>query len=64
MATKLGAFLKARGSKQADVAELLGISQTALSMKANGKTPFKQGEIERIKKHFDMTPEEIDRLFF
>lgn len=62
--TKLGMFLKGRGSTQNEAAAVLGISVTSMSGKAQGKTPFKQGEIKKLADHYKMTDGELREVFF
>lgn len=62
--TKLGDFLKKRGSTQNEAAALLGISVASVSGKARGKTPFKQGEIKKLAEHYEMTDSELREVFF
>lgn len=45
-------------------AKYIGISYNAVKDKFNGKYPFTQREIARIKVDFNLTPEQIDRYFF
>lgn len=46
------------------LAEALGISANTLSKKINNKAEFTQSEIDKIKKKYDLTPAEIDSIFF
>lgn len=61
--TRLKEFLKGRGSTQDEAAAVLGISKTALSNKATGKSPFKQSEIKKMVEVYEMTDEEIREVF-
>lgn len=45
-------------------AKYLGISFSALQNKLNGKIPFNQREIMKMKTDFSLTPDQIDRYFF
>lgn len=62
--TKIGRFLKSRGSSQLEAAEALGISSAAMSMKAKGKTSFKLDELRKLKEHYHMTGQEVLDVFF
>lgn len=62
--TRVGQFLKKRGSSQGEAASVLGISEPAFSAKANGKNAFKLCELQKLAKHYSMTSEEIIGLFF
>lgn len=64
MATKVGAFLKSKGSTQNEAAELLGISVQSFSGKVNNKQPFKLHEIKNLIQHYNMTKEDIWDVFF
>lgn len=46
------------------LAKSLGISETTLSAKLNGKAEFTRGEIEKIKLRYKLSAEEIDNIFF
>ena len=52
------------GDTRAALAEYLGISYQALNKKINGQADFKCGEIAKIKKRYNLRPEEIDYIFF
>ena len=62
--TKFGRFLGSRGSNQTEAAGLLGISVTAMSMKARGETNFKLDELRKLKAHYNMTGQEVLDVFF
>ena len=47
------------------LAEYLGISEQSVSAKINEKgSEFKQKEIAAIKARYNLTPEQIDSIFF
>ena len=53
------------GDTNKDLAELLGISEQSVSGKINEKgTEFKQGEIAKIKDHYNLSPEQVKSIFF
>ena len=62
--TRIGDFLKSRGSSQNEAAEVLGISVASMSMKANGTTNFKLSELRKLKERYGMTGEEVIDVFF
>lgn len=64
MATKIGSFLKSKGSTQNEAAGLLGISVQSFSNKVNRKQPFKQHEIKNLIQHYDMSKDDLWELFF
>lgn len=46
------------------LSKALGISNTTLSNKTNGKADFTRSEILKIKKRYSLSPEEVDSIFF
>lgn len=62
--TKMGRFLKSRGSTQNEAARIVGISKTAMSFKVRGYSDFKAEEIKKLADYYDMTNEEIASIFF
>ena len=53
------------GDTNKDLAEYLGISEQSVSNKINENgTEFKQGEIAKIKVRYNLTGEQVDRIFF
>ena len=58
--------MKLKGDNQSKLAEHLGISLSRLNAKINetGGAEFNQGEITKIKGRYDLTPEEVDDIFF
>lgn len=61
--TRIGQFLKSKGSTQGEAAELLGISRTSFSSKANGTFDFKASEIKKLAERYGMTACEIKDVF-
>ena len=47
-----------------DLAAKLGIAEVTARNKLNGKTPFKSWEIQEFKKAYNLTPAEVQKLFF
>lgn len=56
--------IKARGLRLDFIAEKLEISRQTLSDKINNKKQFKLGEIQTLVKVLNLTPEEVDDIFF
>lgn len=55
----------AHGDSQKFVAEnVLGISEQALSAKVNGDTDFKHSEIKLLIDRYDLTPDDVEKIFF
>ena len=48
-----------------DLAEFLEISEQSVSGKINEKgTEFKQGEIAKIRDRYNLSPEQVEAIFF
>lgn len=56
--------IKLNGDTQEELAEYLGITNSTLSFKINGKNDFLRAEIQLIKQRYNLTPQEIDQIFF
>ncbi len=58
--------MKLFGDTNASLAKAIGISPQRLSAKINetGGAEFVQGEIERIKDRYNLTPDEVNDIFF
>lgn len=62
---RLKSIMTLHGDTNRDVAEMLGISEQSFSCKINENgTEFKQGEITRIKDKYNLSPVEVDAIFF
>lgn len=62
---KLKSIMTLHGDKNKDLAELLGVSEQSISCKLNENgSEFKQGEIAKIKDKYNLSPEEVDAIFF
>jgi len=63
---KLKAVMILHGDTGTSLSEYLGISQATFSLKINGKrnSEFTQKEIQAIKDKYNLTPEEVDSIFF
>lgn len=55
--------VKEFGDTQGELAKILGISETTLSLKINGKAEFKQTEIRVIADRYSLTADDIKELF-
>lgn len=53
-----------RGDNQVKLANELGITETSLSYKFSGKTPFKSSEMEKIIQRYQLSADEIKEIFF
>lgn len=59
--SSIGQFLKEKGSNQREAAAVVGISQSAFSLKANG---FSKREIDKLARHYNMNDIEIKNVFY
>ena len=61
----LRSIMVLHGDTNRDIAELLDITEASFSAKINENgTEFKQGEISKIKEKYDLTPDQVDSIFF
>ena len=63
---ELEAVMKLYGDTGADLAQFLGIARSTFSAKINetNGAEFTQKEIMMIKERYDLTPEQLNRIFF
>lgn len=63
---RLKAKIREFGETQADLASAIGVSLSRLNAKLNctGGAEFGLGEIAAIKRHYHLTAEEVDLIFF
>ena len=61
---ELKAVMALFGDRQEDLAAYLHITCGTLSSKINGNTPFTQPEIEKIALRYELTADDIQRIFF
>ena len=52
------------GDTQTELARMLGVTESTLSWKINGRAEFKQSEIKAIADRYGLTGEEIKSMFF
>ena len=61
----LRSIMVLHGDTNKDLADYLGISEQSVSNKINESgTEFKQGEIARIKARYNLSSDQVDRIFF
>ena len=61
----LRSIMALHGDTNRDIANLLDITEASVSAKINENgTEFKQGEIAKIKDKYNLTPEQVDNIFF
>ena len=61
---ELKAVMIINKDRQEDLAEALGMTPGTLSDKLNGKSVFRQDEIEAIVLRYKLNAEDIQRIFF
>lgn len=61
---ELKAVMARFGDKQDDLANVLGLSSSGLSIKINGAVDFRRNEIEMIVLRYRLSADEIRRIFF
>lgn len=52
------------GDTQGELARMLGVTESTLSWKINGRSEFRQSEIKAIADRYGLTGEEIKSMFF
>lgn len=52
------------GDRQEDLANALGTTSALLSQRINGKIEFRRNEIEMIIARYNLSPDDIQRIFF
>ena len=57
-------FMSNHGDKQSDLASVLNLPQSALSARMNGKTDFRQKEMEAIRKRYGLSADDMQAIFF
>ena len=57
-------FMGRHGDKQSDLAKAIGIPQSALSDRMNGKRSFRQDEMNIIRKRYSLSAEQLQAIFF
>lgn len=61
----LRSIMVLHGDTNKDLAEMLGISEQSVSGKLNERgTEFKQGEIAKIKDRYNLSPKQVEAIFF
>ena len=61
----LRSIMVLHGDTNKDLAEMLGISEQSVSGKLNERgTEFKQGEIAKIKDSYNLSPKQVEAIFF
>lgn len=58
------AKLVEHGYSVKDVADMLGCNQATLYRKINGTSDFDRNDIQLIKLTFNLSPEEVNNIFF
>lgn len=61
---KLKEIMNLYGEKFTDLSKALGISYQSTIKKINGDSDFKLSELRIIKERYNLSPEEINYIFF
>lgn len=63
---KLESVMALHGENGKDLSKIIGRSRGTVSLKINGKdgAEFTLSEIKTIKEHYDLTPEQVNEIFF
>lgn len=62
---KLRSIMVLHGDTNKDLAELLDITEQSVSAKINENgTEFKQGEIAKIMGRYNLSPDQVQSIFF
>lgn len=62
--TLFNIFMLKNHDNQKILAEAMGLPQSALSARINGKTDFRQNEIDFIRRRWHLTDQETIDIFF
>lgn len=62
--SELQGLIRAKFGNQENYAKAIGISLTSLSERLANRVPFKQPEIMATKEILNLSPEQVDKLFF
>lgn len=62
--SKLRGLIKEYFGNLESYARYIGISSTSLNERLNSRLPFKQNEIDKSISAFNVSPKEIDTIFF
>ena len=60
----LKAVIVRNGDTQGKLAEAMGMQQSALNNRINGKIEFRRNEINFIKERYKLSMKEVDDIFF
>ena len=60
----LKAIMAKNNENQGDLADLLGLPQSAISARMSGKVDFKRLEIELIRLRYHLSSDEVMDIFF
>lgn len=61
---KLKAIRVANHETQEDLSKVIGTSEATYRLKEKGCREFSEKQIKRIKDHYNLLPEELNRIFF
>lgn len=61
---KLKAVILEKGFTQEQIAEMLEMTSATFNYKVNNKSEFKASEIKKLSEILQLTPDEINAIFF
>lgn len=61
---ELKAQIVRHGDTHQSLADAFGCAISTISKKVNGERDFTQTEIDFIKRRYDLSPDEVDLIFF
>lgn len=61
---EMKAIMKRNDDTQEKLAEFMNMEVSSINSRINGKIEFRASEIVKIKKRYNMSLEEIDKIFF
>ncbi len=61
---EMKAIMKRNDDTQEKLAEFMKMEVSSINSRINGKIEFRASEIVKIKKRYNMSLEEIDKIFF
>lgn len=57
-------FMSEHGDNQTSLAQAIHMSQSALSVRINGKRDFRKKEMEAIRKRYELNADDMQAIFF
>lgn len=61
---KLKSIMILHGETQKQLAKVIGVATSGLNSRINGKKPFRQNEMDAIRKHYSLDANDMEAIFF